>query len=572
MINNILRIRRLNMSYNKIQNCLVVVSIFLSFLATAFADDCQDYDYRCNGWGCIMRKDDTNYSGGGVLRLIQGNLSYWTSINHPSLNIEQHCTGSRAFGIEVIIDNSSNDGHGIHIDYDGNDGHGEFIEYDGDGGDGLHINYHGQGANHHGIYVENTSGDNAARFINFALTTPTLYCDNTDTYGQNSYSGYFTKTYGLSDVLYATGSGNAIHGYNNTNTGEYAAVFGEQDGNGYGIYGRADGAGYAVVGYALAANSVAGYFSSSNAGGSPCMIVKSNSNSYALSMTNEKTGSCIAKVARMATTSTGNYGDVLTLFANSAGNALVCSTKAGEGVSVIDYGGGGTCIGAGIIGNPTTAHDASLASFINKDQNNTVSWSFQIINDAPHGVMQLTAWNSQATEAVLLIDNYGCGPTVRMLQHASCNNPTGLSVEHSASQGPGIIVTLDSVSNDSNGIEVFHHGLGCGIYSEINNPNSTKPAIYGKVQSGVGKAGYFEGELQTTKRLIARGISAFYKVADITNDEIPCNDLAEGDLFVVENINTSEYYVAIKIGDKAGEAVKMSVDLKLKILNIPSKL
>jgi hypothetical protein len=264
-------------------------------------------------------------------------------------------------------------------------------------------------------------------------------------------------------------------------------------------------------------------------------------------------------------------GDVLKVVAlgSSVSSAIACSTVAAIGVSVLS--GRGTCFGAAIC--PFSSHhDGALANFHVQDQQNTVSWPFQIINDAPHGVMQLTAWNSQATEAVLLIDNYGCGPTVRMLQHASCNNPTGLSVEHGASQGPGIIVTLDSVSNDSNGIEVFHHGLGCGIYSEINNPNSTKPAIYGKVQSGVGKAGYFEGELQTTKRLIARGISAFYKVADITNDEIPCNDLAEGDLFVVENINTSEYYVAIKIGDKAGEAVKMSVDLKLKILNIPSKL
>jgi hypothetical protein len=242
------------------ESLLLLVGLMV---ANGLGTECVTWDWHCNDWGCKMYKDDTDFSGGGTLFLKQGDLLYWTDINFPCLRIYQHCTGDNAWGIKLISDNENVDAGGILIDYRGDDGDALKIDYDGDNGHGIYIEYSGSHLGKHGICVMNFGYGNAGYFRNSAVNSAAIYAENSST-GNNGHAAYFYKDNGYSDVVYSTGNSMAIHGVNSSLN--YAGVFGEQTGAGYGVYGKCTGSGVAICGYSYSTNSKAGHFENTDSG------------------------------------------------------------------------------------------------------------------------------------------------------------------------------------------------------------------------------------------------------------------------------------------------------------------
>jgi hypothetical protein len=109
--------------------------------------------------------------------------------------------------------------------------------------------------------------------------------------------------------------------------------------------------------------------------------------------------------------------------------------------------------------------------------------------------MHLYNANALSEHAVLYISKEGSGLGIHIEQIHTCPDGVGMQIDVENCGGQGIVVNIDSTGNDSNAVEIFQFGRGCVIYSEINNSNNSKHAVYGRVKNGTGRAGYFDGEL-----------------------------------------------------------------------------
>jgi hypothetical protein len=156
---------------------------------------------------------------------------------------------------------------------------------------------------------------------------------------------------------------------------------------------------------------------------------------------------------------------------------------------------------------------------------------------------------------------HGNGASLR-LYHENAEVGWLIDGENDAPNGGGIKVLIDSTLNDSDAVLICHKGLGAGIYAEIKNSSNSKHAIHAKT-NGTGKAVYAEGDIESTKRIVAKGFSAYYEVA-LSEENIPANNLAVGDMFVVKDTDSGEFYICVKDEDASAKGTALDLDFKLK--------
>jgi hypothetical protein len=544
----------------------MTAGLLIATASTILAQDHCYGEWTCDGAGTELNKyalkitqhyvwenppQEFPPTNGGVLWLVLEEGNFMNQVKAPVLFVQNNCNVAYYQPIARFIKSAANgDTGGVYIHYNGSSDvtgalhivkeggnpNGIYIPWSGSknaisithdySGDGINIDHSGSGD---GIYI-NHSGGSSSNGIYVSKTGSTTGAALNISTASGSAEGIYLISGSSADGVYieksgTTGEGIDLHSSGTTSallitkSSSNHAIEIDETGSGDGLNLTSAGAGKAV--------------SITYSGTSDAMVIDDNSEGLLTSAALH----------------------ILKDHGNSTKDALVIEKdgRLGYGIKV-------DC-------NNTTSsgHGGTMAYFHMVDYDNdgvqfdisTVhkAVAFKVTHVTPSG-----ATGPQAKDAAQ-IWQYGQGAALRLYKD---NAEVGwnLDCENHAPGGGGIKVSIDSTENDSDGVKVIQKGLGAAVFAEIKNNNSSKNAIHA-VTDGTGKAVYAEGDIESTKRITAKGFSAYYTVNDRTKNDVPCDNLSVCDLFIVKDTNDNTYWVCVKTASGAGKGVELKESFTL---------